>query len=408
MLNKQDVIRYTSSLTLLFVEDNREVRESAIFLLEDIFKNIILAVDGQDGIDKFKKNNVDLIITDIDMPVINGMDMIEKIKEIDNNDVPIIILSALIRTEYFIKSIKLGVKGYLLKPLDIDALFESFDSVTTKIHLKDEMLENMKLKERMELALVGSNTAILDWNLTNNDFYISQNWKEMLGYSNSELPNIILSWRERVHRDDRKVLYSSLRETKKEKKIYYENIHRLRHKNGRWVWILGRAQLQYDENGTAVRMIGTHTNITDTKQIEIELHKKNTLLKNHDKYLQSVIDNLENPTMLIKDDYTVELMNSTLRNQLSNINIADKDRPKCYEISHHRSIPCDSNEHPCPLRDVMDTKEPVRVVHEHYNPDGSKQYVELVAKPLFDENKKCIGIIESSKIITDYNTLNMG
>ena len=401
MLNKQDVIKYTSSLTLLFVEDNREVRESAIFLLEDIFKNIILAVDGQDGIDKFKKNNVDVIITDIDMPVMNGMDMIEKIKEIDNNDVPIIILSALMRTEYFIKSIKLGVKGYLLKPLDIDALFESFDSVTTKIHLKDEMLENMKLKERMELALVGSNTAILDWNLTNNDFYISQNWKEMLGYSDFEVPNIILSWRERVHRDDRKLVYSSLRETKKEKNIYFENIHRLRHKNGRWVWILGRAQLQYDENGTAVRMIGTHTNITDTKQMEVELNNKNIVLQEHDKYIQSVIDNLDNPTILIKEDYTVELMNSTLRNQLSTMNIADKDKPKCYEISHCRSTPCNRDEHPCPLRDVMDTKESVSVVHEHYKPDGSKQQVELTATPLFDKNKKCIGVVELAKDIAD-------
>ena len=293
MLNKQDVIKYTSSLTLLFVEDNQEVRESALFLLEDIFKNIILAVDGQDGIDKFKKNNIDVIITDIDMPAMNGIDMIENIREI-NDDIPIVILSALVRAEYFIKSIKFGVKGYLLKPLNIDSLFESLDSIITKIQLKDEILKNMKLKDRMELALVGSNTAILDWNLTNNDFYISQNWKEMLGYSNSEIPNIILSWRKRVHRDDRSVLYSSLRETKKEKKRYFENIHRLRHKNGSWIWILGRAQLQYNENGTAVRMIGTHTNITDTKQIEIELSKKNALLQKCIGIIESAKDITDN------------------------------------------------------------------------------------------------------------------
>jgi len=375
-------------------------------LLEDIFKNIILAVDGQDGIDKFKKNNIDVIITDIDMPVMNGMDMIEKIKEI-NNDMPIIILSALMRTEYFIQSIKLGVKGYLLKPLDIDALFDSLDSVTAKIHLKDKMLENMKLKERMEQALLGNHDGLWDWNLITNDVHFSPRWKEIIGYSNDELENEFSIWESHVHPDDMEATMVDIQDNIDGKTNYFENIHRLKHKDGHWVWVLDRGKTVYDENGKPIRMIGTHTDITQTKLIEIELSKKNALLKNHDKYLQAIIDNLENPTMLIKDDYTVELMNSALRNQLSNINIADVNKPKCYEISHHYSTPCDGDKHPCPLRDVIDSKEPISVVHMHCNPDGSKQNVELTVTPLFDENKKCIGIIESAKDITDYDTLKM-
>jgi len=139
---------------------------------------------------------------------------------------------------------------------------------------------NNKLKERMELALTGSNTAILDWNLTNNEFYLSPSWKEMLGYSDDELPNTILTWRERVHRDDKRNLFASLRETKEKKISFYENTHRLKHKDGHWVWILGRAQLLYNENGTAVRMVGTHADITEHQKVIDKSHELGKILEN--------------------------------------------------------------------------------------------------------------------------------
>ncbi len=280
MLSKQDVIKYTSSLTLLFVEDNKQVRESAQFLLEDIFKNIISAVDGQDGIDKFKNNNIDVVITDIDMPVMNGMEMIEKIREIDR-DIPIVILSALMRTEYFIQSIKLGVRSYLLKPLDSSSLFDSLEGITTKIQLRDEMLENMKLKERMEHALLGSNNGLWDWNIITNEVHFSPRWKEIIGYSDDEIPSEFSTWEERVHSDDIELTMADIQDNISGKTDYFENVHRLKHKDGHWVWILDRGKTIYDETGKPIRMIGTHTDITDSKQTEIELNKKNTLLQKH-------------------------------------------------------------------------------------------------------------------------------
>ena len=150
---------------------------------------------------------------------------------------------------------------------------------------------NHKLTERMELALSGSNTSIVDWNLINNDFYLSHSWKEMLGYKDNELPNIILTWRERVHRDDRKNLFTTLKKTKDEKQTYYENTHRLRHKNGDWIWILGRAQLLYDENGTAIRMIGTHTDITKEKELQLKYSKQAQMIQQiHDSIISTDLD----------------------------------------------------------------------------------------------------------------------
>lgn len=119
-------------------------------------------------------------------------------------------------------------------------------------------------------------------------------------------------------------------------------------------------------------------------------------------YLQSIINGVESPIMVIKYDYNVEIMNSYLRKNIDYSLVADKEHPKCYEISHRRTTPCDGIAHPCPLRDVLATNRYMTVVHKHYDVSGEKHYVELAASPLFDDAHNCIGIIESARDITEY------
>ncbi len=115
----EEIIKYTFPLKVLFVEDNKEARDSFIILLEDFFCDIIIAVDGYDGIEKFKNNKIDLIITDIDMPNFNGLDMIQEIKNIEKN-ILVILLSAHKKPEYSLQSIKLNVDAHLVKPINLD------------------------------------------------------------------------------------------------------------------------------------------------------------------------------------------------------------------------------------------------------------------------------------------------
>jgi len=115
-------------------------------------------------------------------------------------------------------------------------------------------------------------------------------------------------------------------------------------------------------------------------------------------YLQNIVDGIDDPIMVINQDYTVSLMNNVVKSTLHSKNIADKNNPKCYEISHDRSTPCDGLEHPCPLKEVLETKSHVNVIHDHS--DTHKKYVELSASPLLDKNGECVGIIESGRDIT--------
>jgi len=127
-----------------------------------------------------------------------------------------------------------------------------------------------KLKERFELALCGSKTSILDWDMIKNTLYISPSWKEMLGYHDDELPNTTHSWKKLAHPQD---VVSVMRSVKKhiiQHHKIFENNHRLRHKDGHWVWVLGRARIIYDDEGNAVRMVGTHTDITEEKELQLK------------------------------------------------------------------------------------------------------------------------------------------
>jgi len=157
--------------------------------------------------------------------------------------------------------------------------------------LKESNRLNKKLKERMELALVGSKTSVLDWDLKENALYISPRWKEMLGYSDEELPNTIDVWKERVHQADKKKLFVLMNKYQKEKIRYFENIHRLKHRNGQWIWILGRAQILYDQHGNAVRMIGTHTDITEEKELQLKYaHQAQIIEQIHDSVIATDLD----------------------------------------------------------------------------------------------------------------------
>jgi PAS domain S-box-containing protein len=124
-------------------------------------------------------------------------------------------------------------------------------------------------RERMELALLGSNEGVWDWNILDNSVYFSPRWKEMIGYADDELPNELSSWADNVHPDDLDQVWEDAYKNINGEIEFYENIHRIKHKNGSWVWILDRGKTQYDENGKAIRMIGTHLDITKEKEAQL-------------------------------------------------------------------------------------------------------------------------------------------
>jgi len=114
--------------TTLYVEDNEEIRLQTINILNNFLPKVISASNGADGIELYKKykdsdelKDIDLIISDIEMPKQNGLEMLAQIKEI-NPTIAIIIISAYSNTEYFLEAINIGIDNYLLKPYTSDEI----------------------------------------------------------------------------------------------------------------------------------------------------------------------------------------------------------------------------------------------------------------------------------------------
>ena len=132
-----------------------------------------------------------------------------------------------------------------------------------------------ELNERYTLAIEGTNDGLWDWNVKDGTIYFSPRWKEMLGYTDAELPNSFETWESRVHPDDLDHANKEIEKAHADPSYEYRTVHRLRHKNGSWVWILDRGQTIFDKEKKPVRMVGFHTDITKEKELEAALVESN-------------------------------------------------------------------------------------------------------------------------------------
>lgn len=114
------------NFTILYVEDEEMVRKSAVEYLERVAKEVLQAKDGKEAIGIWKEHKPDIIITDISMPRLNGIDMASYIRAHDK-DVQIIIATAHSDTEYLLKAVELQLVKYLIKPITKDKLIGALE-----------------------------------------------------------------------------------------------------------------------------------------------------------------------------------------------------------------------------------------------------------------------------------------
>lgn len=159
---------------------------------------------------------------------------------------------------------------------ELSLLSHEFNTMLDSITAGETALK--AVKERLEYAVNGTKDGLWDWNLQTNEVYFSPRWKEMLGYSDNELSNVLKNWAENVHPDDLEEVKKAVAMSHKTPGQFYENIHRIRHKNGTWVWVLDRGQTIFNTKGKAIRMVGFHTDITKQKELEQELAEQEEMM----------------------------------------------------------------------------------------------------------------------------------
>lgn len=120
-------------LKILCVEDEENISKLLKSAISEYFYSYTIAKDGQEGLEKFKKLNPDVVITDIMMPNLDGLEMTKQIKQIDE-DIPIIVLSAFSEKEKLLKAIDVGICKYFIKPFDPEELIDYLITLAKKMN----------------------------------------------------------------------------------------------------------------------------------------------------------------------------------------------------------------------------------------------------------------------------------
>lgn len=123
---------------VLYVEDEKAIQTQTHMILKDFVKEVHLASNGVQGLKMALEYDIDVIVTDIMMPEMSGIEMLRKLKKEYNKEIPAIFTTAYTDTEYLMEAISLKVDGFLVKPLNVKDLISTiYSAVLPKLHTKE-------------------------------------------------------------------------------------------------------------------------------------------------------------------------------------------------------------------------------------------------------------------------------
>jgi len=148
---------YLRNLNILYVEDIDDIREALSSMIKRHVKSLYTAANGKDGLEILRKNHIDIVISDIKMPVMDGLTMLQTIRE-EEIDVFLLFTTAFSNSEYLMKAIDLNADGYITKPINRNRLFTKLNTLANNIEYKKESQEYFQLLDTLlneqETALI--------------------------------------------------------------------------------------------------------------------------------------------------------------------------------------------------------------------------------------------------------------
>lgn len=241
-------------ISILYVEDDEAARNATVKILSKLFDKITVAVDGLDGLEKFEQNDIDMVITDINMPNMNGIQMLERIKLIDPNFYAI-VLTAYSDRENFMATISLGVRGYITKPINVTQLIDALKVGVDFINKNKELNILKQYKEIADKSSVVSKT-----NPKGEITFVNDKFCEISGYTKDEL----IGKNHRILRDPdtpKDIFTQMWKEisSKREWRGQFKNIA----KDGTSYYVDALIAPILDDKGNIIEYIGLKNEITD-------------------------------------------------------------------------------------------------------------------------------------------------
>jgi diguanylate cyclase (GGDEF)-like protein/PAS domain S-box-containing protein len=240
--------------TLLVVDDDPAERDLIGVGLADAGYDVHFATGTAEVIRELEQGTFDLVLA--------GLDLLPLIRAIhDPDQLPVILMAQETEAAEVLKGLEDGANDYVKKPLNLRNLLTRIDGQLRRKRSEEQARD---LLQRYEVAAKGSNDGMWDWRLRRGDFYLSPEWKRMLGYEDHEILNQPEEWINRVHDEDRPRLQLLLSEASSDNgpnELLTE--HRMRHKSGSYRWVQVRGGVARDpKSGAAIRIAGSMIDIT--------------------------------------------------------------------------------------------------------------------------------------------------
>jgi diguanylate cyclase (GGDEF)-like protein/PAS domain S-box-containing protein len=180
-------------------------------------------------------------------------------------DAPVLLLDDAPDRDTDLAAAEAGVAEYVT---ELELLERALRYAITHQHALARLAES---EQRYALAMQGANDGLWDWDVPENRLFFSPRWKQMLGYAEADLGDAPGEWLGRVHPDDRAAVTQALDAHLSGASHHFEHEHRIQHRDGSYRWVLARGMAVRDNQGRALRVVGSQTDVTGRKQAEQRL-----------------------------------------------------------------------------------------------------------------------------------------
>ena len=250
-------------MALLIVDDEEGNRDMlSRRLLRQGFE-VLLAADGPQALDLIRRQPPDLVLLDVRMPGMSGMDVLRAIRErYSPTQLPVIMVTAEGHSASIVEALQIGANDYITKPVDMPVALARIRTLLSQKTLSAALIES---EERYARTARGANDGLWDWDLEKGEIYYSPRWKEMLGYQDGDIGNRPDEWLCRVHPDEFQRLQKAVAAHCRRETPQLDCEQRVHCKDGTYRWMLSRGLAVWNEKGEAIRIAGSQTDVTMTK-----------------------------------------------------------------------------------------------------------------------------------------------
>lgn len=257
-------------MRVLYAEDERETGEMVTEILSDYFDEVIFCNNGEEALEAYQnQKNFDLFITDINMPKLTGLEVIKKIREVDDK-IPIMILSARREIDTLLESISLHVDEFVIKPVDLELFLEKIQKIINKLQTQRELQETSRLLSEYK-EVIDESTILSKTNPKGIITFANDAFCKISGYSREELlgknHNIVR------HPDIPSEYYAQMWRDLKNKKAWRGSFKN-RAKDGSSYYVSAYIAPIVDLNGNIVEYIAVRSDVTELEHYRQDIEKQ--------------------------------------------------------------------------------------------------------------------------------------